>query len=107
MISLINLFFVPMITLYIYYARRKEKLTLSFPFLVKYCITAVLVFLFAKLLSQFVNIFYPIALPTDRAPYTLFAVPVAVALPLLIEFVQKYFHLNIKIESKNDAHEAE
>ena len=101
-IVLMNLLFVPMITMYICYSRKKEKLVFSFAFAVKYCIVTVLIFLFAKLLSQLVNVFYPLALPLDRAPYTLFAVPVALVLPYLIEFIQKYVHFKIKVEGKHD-----
>ncbi|MBS5843661.1 MAG: hypothetical protein KIC77_09305 [Clostridiales bacterium] len=105
MIILMNLFFVPMITMYIYYSRKKKKLEFTFSFFVKYCIVTVLVFLFAKIFSQFVNVFYPLALPLDRASYTLFAVPAAIVLPFAIEFIQKYFRFKIKVESNK--HEAE
>ena len=105
MIAFMNLFFIPMITMYIYYARKKEKLVFSFSFAVKYCIVAVLVFVFAKILSQLVNLFYPLALPPDQAPYTLFAIPAACILPFLIEFVCKYVHFKIKVEENKDEEE--
>lgn len=57
---------------------------------------------FCKILSQIVNLFYPFALPLDRAPYTLFAIAASGLLPFLIEFVQKYFHFEIKVESNEN-----
>lgn len=57
---------------------------------------------FAKILSQIVNIFYPLAIPLDRAPYTLFAIVASVLLPFLIEFVQRYFRFEIKVESNEN-----
>lgn len=102
MIEFMNLFFPPMITIYIYCRRKKEKIAFSLPLIVKYCIVTVLVFAFAKILSQIVNLFYPLALPLDRAPYTLFAIAASGLLPFLIEFVQKYFRFEIKVESNEN-----
>lgn len=102
MIEFMNLFFPPMIAIYIYFRRKKEKIAFSLPLIVKYCIVTVLVFAFAKILSQIVNIFYPLAIPLDRAPYTLFAIVASVLLPFLIEFVQRYFRFEIKVESNEN-----
>lgn len=96
MIAFINLFFVPMISVSIYYNQKKEQLKFDPAFVARYCIFTSLVFLGAKLLSQIVSIFYPINIQINTAFYTVFAVPVAVVISYLIAFFKAYFSVVIE-----------
>lgn len=101
LIVLINLLFIPMISIYIHYRRNNEKIAFTPSFAVKYCIFAVAVFLIAKIAAEFVSLFHDIAIPPVDAYYTVFAVPAAIVFPYLIEMFRK-FRVKVKIENDSD-----
>lgn len=102
LIVLINLLFIPMISIYIHYKRNNEKISFTPTFAVKYCIFAVAVFLLAKIGAEFVSLFHDIAIPPVDAYYTIFAVPAAVVFPYLIEMFKKF---RVKVKIENDSNE--
>lgn len=103
MTSLINLFFVPMIAVYIYYSRRKEKLIFSLEFVVKYCVITAAVFVITKGLLTLVGIFTSFTLNIGGIIYAVSAVIVSVLLPLALAFIKKYVSIRVCIEKNEES----
>lgn len=101
-IVLLNLFFIPMITVYIRYARTGQAMKFSLFFLVKYAVITVLVFVGTKVVGMMAGAILPLVLTPDRATYTVCAVVVAVVLPYIYEFFHKYLHFRVKVEKRRD-----
>ena len=59
MIEFMNLFFPPMIAIYIYFRRKKEKIAFSLPLIVKYCIVRFLFLLLQKSFPRLSIYFIP------------------------------------------------
>lgn len=101
-IVLLNLFFIPMITVYIRYARTGQAMKFSLSFLVKYAVITVLVFVGTKVVGMMAGAILPLVLTPDRAAYTVCAIVVAVVLPYIYEFFHKYLHFRVKVEKRQD-----
>lgn len=101
-IVLLNLFFIPMITVYLRYARTGRTMGFSLAFLVKYAVITVLVYAGTKIIAKMAGAILPVILTPDRTTYTICAIFVAVLLPYIYEFLQKYLHFQVKVEKNQD-----
>lgn len=101
-IVLLNLFFIPMITVYIRYARTRQTMAFSLAFLVKYAVITVLVYAGTKMIAKLAGAIVPLILTPDRTTYTICAIVVAALLPYIYEFLQKHLHFRVKVEKSQD-----
>lgn len=102
MIIWLNLFLVPMISICFYYSRRKEKLNFSLLFVIRYAIMTVSVFLITRFIFKFLKLFFSFTLEMGGVLYTLGAVCVALVLPFVVEFIQKYISVKVKVATHEE-----
>lgn len=80
MVIFINLFFVPVLPVYLSYQSRRQSLSTSLELLFRYCITVCLNHVAAHVITLFIFKLTGIAFPLDSARYTLAALLAALLL---------------------------
>lgn len=97
----INLFFVPLISVYIYCIRNQIKLVFSGANFIRYGIMLVMNVLISDILVKIVQTFHELDFSREGVKYGFVASVVAVTLPYAIEIIKKCIKVDLEIESKN------
>ncbi|MBQ7288917.1 MAG: hypothetical protein IJW78_04225 [Clostridia bacterium] len=100
-LTIINLFFIPIISLYIYIKKNNKALRFSFE---NFCIYAVLVAtssILNKALVVVINLVSGKMIYIASSYYTLIGLVTAVFIPIIYEIITKYISVRVK-EKKND-----
>lgn len=107
-IGFINLFFIPLMPIYMMYRKSERPLTRNLDLLFQYCIVTAWNIPLAKVFIFLVRILGGVEISIDSGYYTLAALVSAYAIPLLYE-IFKTFHVEIEIvkETKDEVGEVE
>lgn len=103
-----NIFFVPMIAIWIRYRRQNWKMVLSGEFLVRYAVYTCVVSLITECISVVIRQFIGLEYGWDSTYYSLAAICVATILPYGMEAFEKNVKLKCEItkeESKKNEKE--
>ena len=100
MVSFINLFFVPVIALSVYYRRFDKTISNNARLIVDYCIFAVAVNIGSYVIAEVLTRTIGIGPSTDSILYMIISVPVAYIIPYLYEIYKKYVDIKCEIKKK-------
>lgn len=101
-VILINLFFVPFISVAISAGRQGKKISCSMAFWVSYGCYATLIVPFSKILASLVEKALSMPVELYSGYYTLCAIPVAALLPFVSAVLKKMFHLTCEIKKNEE-----
>ena len=100
MIALVNIFILPLISLYVYNKRYKKEFVFSLETLCVYAVFLAVATIFNKGITVLIKMQFLKDISVASSYYTLFGIVTAVLVPIVFEMVKKHFSL--KIEVKND-----
>lgn len=103
LITFINLFFVPLISLRIYCKRNSVKWIINFELAYQYALFCILNLFFSRIVCAFIEKNWGIVCLADSAKYTLVAFIISALLPVLIEIIERYVKIEVIIEDKKNA----
>ena len=101
MVSLINLFFVPCIGLYVMYRRRGEALCYSPRLLLRYAIFTVCNLPLTQAVLVLIRHLARYEIPTDAVYYTVIASATSFLTPYLWAFFRRYIRLRLRAGEKS------
>ena len=96
--ALVHVFFIPMISMFIYYRRNSKKLELNAEFITKYAIYTTIIVTIAKILTSVIFKFTEIRIKIDSTYFAVIAIAVAFLLPYVYEVFKKNFHVRCEIK---------
>ena len=96
-ITIINLFFVPMITMRNLYKRSGKCSRFDGQFMMQYAIYCIFISMITKILVVVIGKFMTINIEVDSSYYTPVAILVAFVLPYIIEMVKKNIQVQCSI----------
>ena len=96
-ISLINLFFVPIIGLKIYCKRHEMKWTIAAETGYLYILFTVLNFLLTHVFLEIVEITLHMVIHLEMSKYTIVALVSCALLAFIMEGIEKYLHVNVSV----------
>ncbi len=102
-IVFVNVFILPLISLYIYMKRQNKELLFTFENVCKYSIFLSVGFVFNKGISIVIKTFFSKNIDLNFAAYTAIGIITFALLPLLFEIFKKYF--SVKLEVKKNGKE--
>ena len=94
----INLFFLPVITMYIYFKRNGRTLSFSCENLCIYIVLTAALSVLCKIVTVIINLVSGFVISPSSSYYTLVGIAVAAAFAVLIELLSKY--ISVRIEEK-------
>ena len=100
-LCLINLFFLPLITIYIYFRRVGRDFVFSCENLCIYTVLTAVISILCKAATVIVNLIFKVYISPCSSYYTLIGVAVAAAAAFLIELLSKYVSVRIE-DNGND-----
>ena len=103
LLSIINLFLIPVISLYIYIKRSRKEIHFSFENLCKYCVLVAVNSVLNKAVTVIITMLSGKTVLVTSSYYTLIGIVTAVCIPFVIEIAIKYF--SIRIEEKDNEEE--
>lgn len=108
-VTILNLFFVPFISMLIYYRRKKKEYKFSELFFMQYAIFCVVISTITKIFTVVFRKWLLIEIGVDSSYYTAIAIVVAYVLPYIIEVWQKNVNIicNITVSDEGDTDEKE
>lgn len=101
LITFINLFFIPFISLRIYCKRNNIEWKLNFELVYRYVFFSILNLPFARVFASIIEKQFGIICNADSTKYTLVAILTACILPILIEIIEHRIKLDVIITYKN------
>lgn len=102
-ITIINLFFVPMISMMICYKKKNKEYKFNEEFFVPYSIYCVFISTFTKFFVVIIREWLSVDISVDSSYYTAIAIVVAFALPYTVEILQKNIEIKYSIISKEES----
>ena len=90
--AFINLFFVPVVSLYIYYKRRRLQMAPTFDMLIKYAIMVVGVVPGSRFFTMIFRVLTDVYIETDSSYNTIAALLAAVTLPYVYDIWKKFWN---------------
>jgi len=103
--EIINLLFVPIISLYIVFRQKGWPQRFSPELIMRWCIFASANMLITKAIFKSINVFYPVVMDLAGVKYTFVAAAVAVLLPYMIDFMKKYVSIRVEIKGNEKGSE--
>ena len=100
MLSFLNIFMIPVISLSIFSRRSHEPLTADMWTLVRYCLFAIGVSIGTYFVLQVIKIAVGIEPLVESHLYTIIAAAVAFILPYIVEICKKYIEIRCEIKKK-------
>lgn len=97
----INLFFIPLVSMYIYCMRNQIKLAFSGANFIRYGIMLVMNVLISDMFVKVIQMIHEFDFSREGMKYGVVALLVAVVIPYAIEIVRKCTKMDLEIESKN------
>ena len=94
----INLFFLPVITMYIYFKRNGRALSFSCENLFIYIVLTAALSALCKIVTVIIKLVSGFVISPSSSYYTLVGIAVAAAFAVLIELLSKY--ISVRIEEK-------
>lgn len=101
--AIIHVFFIPMITMLIYYSRSEKLMELNGEFFVRYGVNTVFVVTIAKVITSVIYKVSSVRLKIDSTYFGIIAIFVAFIMPYVIELLKK--NIEIKCEIKGNKNE--
>lgn len=105
MSEIINILFVPAISLGIVFRQKGLPQRFSPELIIRWCTFAVANMLITKTILKLIALFYPIVIDLAGSKYTFVAVVVAVLLPYIADFAKKYISIQVEIRANKKATE--
>lgn len=100
---IINLFFIPVISIYILYYLNKEKSMTKYDILAHYFIDVVVITIITQIISKVLFYLFEKSLSLESAKYSIVAVIVAAIIPFLISKIKlQYLSVKSKKLTKED-----
>lgn len=100
LIEFLNIFFVPVISLAVYFRRQNKELTFNMNFVVKYVIFSVVVLIVTYMIMKALEVTIGVGALPSSPLYTIVATFVAFVLPYIYEIYKKYLDIKCEIKSK-------
>lgn len=97
--AIVHVFFIPMISMLVYYRRNKKALELNGEFLVRYGIYTSVVVTIAKVIASVILKVTDIRLKIDSTYFAVIAICVAFFLPYIAEVFKKNVEIKCEIKS--------
>lgn len=101
--AIIHVFFIPMISMMVYYKRNNKSFELNGEFLTRYAIFTSVVITLAKIVTSVIFKITAVRLKIDSTYFAVIAICVAFFIPYIIEIFKK--NVEIKCEIKNEKDE--
>ncbi len=99
--SIVNIFFVPFVSVFIDSFINKYTPKFTYPNFIKYAIYTVFVFLLSKMTLYVLSVALDNPYGTYSQPYVILAVIYSVIVPLIVNLVFRKFNIEIKMD-KNE-----
>lgn len=104
--TLINLFFVPLLSLYLYYKRRGQPIAPSLELLFQYCLVVSFNQGLARIIAAYVSRLTGIVFSLDSAQYTLITI-LSAWLLFMVYVITKYLNLEVNVSNVEEHREDE
>lgn len=102
LITFINLFFIPILSLRIYCKRNSIEWKFNFDLVYRYTLFCILNLPFTRVFTAGLEKILHITCLADSSKYTLVAIVTAAILPFLVEIVEHYVHVDVSITYSKD-----
>lgn len=100
LITFINLFLIPLISLRIYYKRSSLEATFNFELVFRYALYCILNLLFARITCSLLEKTIGLVCLADSSKYTLIALITASILPFIVEIIEHFIKVDVTINYK-------
>lgn len=101
MIEIINLFFVPFITLYIVKKRKSEEMAFELKIISEYAIYAIEIAIISFLCMKITGVLFGIDASTTSQVYTVVSSVIAFVMPYIHEIIQKYIKIRLEVNERS------
>lgn len=102
LITFINLFLIPFISLRIYCKRHTIEWKITFELAYRYALFCILNLPFTRIACSLLKKIFGTVYLADSSKYTLIAIITATLLPILVEIVEHYVKIDVDIDYKKN-----
>ena len=100
--AIVHVFFIPMISMMVYYKRNGKTLELNGEFLTRYAIYASVIVTISKILTSVILKATDIRLKIDSTYFAVISIAVSFILPYIYEALKKNIEIKCEIKSAKD-----
>ena len=105
MVTFLNLFFVPMISVFVFYRRNKKELFPDLDFFKQYVIYTIAVTIATFLTMKILTIITGFGATSESQVYTIVATIIAFLLPYIFEIYSKYIDIRFEVKGNDEGTE--